>query len=74
MTRLGALDVVFAPDGAPRGYDDLVGSAEAHQVLADDASALVVSVTAWEHLKVATGRAKDLEHLDRFFERGTGDR
>lgn len=73
MTRLGALDLVFHPDGAPRGYDDLVVAAEERRVLADDASALVVSVTTWERLKAASGRAKDLEHLDRFHEGDGGD-
>lgn len=68
MTRLGALDIVFTPDGAPRGYDDIVPFAERHQVLADDANALVISVTTWEQLKIAAGRGKDLEHLDRFYE------
>ena len=69
MTRLGALDIVFTPDGAPRGYEELATSAEERRVLADDADALVVSVATWERLKTATGRAKDLEHLDRFYGR-----
>ncbi|MDQ1444008.1 MAG: hypothetical protein QOI20_472 [Acidimicrobiaceae bacterium] len=69
MTRLGALAVVFTPDGAPRGYQDLVGSADRRQVLADDAEALVISVASWERLKLAAGREKDLGHLDRFYER-----
>lgn len=68
MTRFGPLDIVFAPDGAPRGFDDLVGDCEEHAIEADDARALVVSVARWESLKQATGRAKDLEHLDRFYE------
>ena len=68
MTICGPLDIVFTPDGAPRGFDDLVGSAEQRVVLAADAMALVISVAAWERLKHATGRAKDLEHLDRFYE------
>ncbi|HZQ28970.1 MAG TPA: hypothetical protein VFA94_14840 [Acidimicrobiales bacterium] len=68
ITRLGALDVVFAPDGAPRGYEDLVGAADRRPVLADDAEALVVSVASWEHLKLAAGRAKDLAHLDQYYE------
>lgn len=67
MTRCGPLDLVFAPDGAPRGFDDLVGSAERRAVQASDATALVISVPTWERLKHATGRAKDLEHLDRFY-------
>lgn len=68
MTKYGPLDIVFTPDGAPRGFDDLEPSAEEHPVQAHDARALVISVTTWEHLKQATGRAKDLEHLDRFYE------
>lgn len=67
MTRLGALDLVFTPDGAPLGYEELVVAAEKHQVLADDTVALVVSVGMWERLKIASGRAKDLDHLDRFY-------
>lgn len=68
MTRLGAVDIVFTPDGAPRGYEELVTSAEERPVLAVDAGALIVSVSTWERLKIATGRAKDLEHLDHFYE------
>jgi hypothetical protein len=73
MTRLGALDIVFSPDGAPRGYDDLADAAEEQSVLADDAIAFVVSVATWERLKAAAGRAKDLEHLDLFHEGDGGD-
>jgi hypothetical protein len=72
MTRFGALDIVFAPDGAPRGFEDLVGSAERRSVVADDAEALVISVASWEQLKQAAGRAKDLAHLDQFYEEGGG--
>ena len=68
MTKYGPLDIVFAPDGAPRGFDDLEPSAEEHPVQARDARALVISVATWERLKQATGRAKGLEHLDRFYE------
>ncbi len=68
MTKYGPLDIVFAPDGAPRGYDDLRTSADKHPVQAPDAQALVISVATWEQLKQASGRAKDLEHLDRFYE------
>ncbi len=70
MTNYGPLDLVFAPDGAPRGFDDLIDSAEQRPVQAADATALVISVSMWERLKHATGRAKDLEHLDRFYEQG----
>lgn len=68
VTKYGPLDIVFAPDGAPRGYDDLIASAERHAVPADNASALIISVATWERLKQSTGRAKDLEHLDMFDE------
>lgn len=66
MTKFGPLDIVFVPDGAPRGFDDLSVSAEPRPVEANDAIALVISVATWKRLKEATGRAKDLEHLDRF--------
>ena len=72
MTKCGPLDIVFAPDGAPRGFDDLQASADEQPVQADDALALVISVTTWEQLKQASGRAKDLEHLDRFYEEPSG--
>ena len=68
VTRLGLLDVVLLPDGAPSGFDDIVTDAAEHAVMADDARALVISVNTWERLKQATGRAKDLEHLDRFYD------
>ena len=66
MTSHGPLDIVFAPDGAEHGYDDLAGDAEVHAL--GDTEALVISVATWERLKEASGRAKDLEHLDRFRE------
>ena len=68
MTKHGPLDLVFTPDGAPRGYEDLKPGSEERNVQAPDARALVISVALWEQLKHAAGRAKDLEHLDRFYE------
>lgn len=68
MTRYGPLDLVFAPDGAPRGFDDLIASSDERAVGAGDQRALVISVITWRRLKEASGRAKDLEHLDRFSE------
>ncbi len=68
MTNCGPLDIVFAPDGAPRGFEDLIDSAERRDVQDADTAALVISVSMWERLKHATGRAKDLEQLDRFYE------
>jgi len=66
ITRFGLLDVVFAPDGAPRGFDDLVTTAEQCAVLSDDVTALVITTQTWVRLKEASGRSKDLEHLDHY--------
>ena len=68
MTRHGPLDLVFTPDGAPGGFTDLAGSADEQQVESPGSRALVISVATWERLKQASGRAKDLEHLDRYYE------
>ena len=70
ITDLGLLDIVQTPDGAPGGYDDLIDDAAERPVLAEDARARVISVDTWERLKLATGRAKDLEQLDRFYDQG----
>lgn len=66
MTIHGPLDIVFTPDGAERGYVDLAQDAEPHTF--GGTTALVISVATWERLKEATGRAKDLEHLDLYRE------
>jgi len=66
MTSLGPLDIVFVPDGAPTGYTELVTTAERATLV--DQPVMVISVPTWEALKQATGRAKDLEHLDRYDE------
>jgi hypothetical protein len=66
MTKAGPVDIVFAPDGAPSGYNDLAPHAIPAQL--DDQTVMVITVAKWEALKQATGRAKDLEHLDRFYE------
>lgn len=72
MTSGGPLDIVFAPDGAPAGYDDLARAASRADI--DDEPVLVISIATWEALKQATGRAKDLEHLDRYYEsKGRGE-
>ncbi|MFV9671820.1 MAG: hypothetical protein ACNYZH_01230 [Acidimicrobiia bacterium] len=63
-TSFGPLDIVFAPDGAPNGYEDLVSDAVHGSV--GEQSVLVISVPTWVALKEATGRSKDLEHLDRY--------
>ena len=71
MTIHGPVDIVFAPDGTSRGYDDLTGSAV--RLLLGDEPVLVITPTTWEALKQASGRAKDLEHLDRYYEGRTDD-
>ena len=71
LTMYGLLDIVFAPDGAAGGYVDLANDAEVHLIAGTEA--LVISVATWERLKEASGRAKDLEHLDRYRE-GRGRR
>ena len=63
MTKHGPIDLVFAPDGAPRGYDDLVDATVELQV--GDERVRVVTVARWEMLKEASGRGKDLAHLDQ---------
>ena len=66
MSRYGPLDLVFAPDGAARGYEELAAFADSQQVAGSQA--LVITVSTWERLKEASGRAKDLEHLDLYRE------
>lgn len=66
MTRAGPIDIVFVPDGAPSGYDDLARDAVRAEL--DDQPVMVITVARWEALKRAAGRAKDLEHLDSYYE------
>ena len=66
MTTFGPIDIVFAPDGAPAGYSDLAKKA-GRSTLGDE-PVMAISVPTWEALKQATGRAKDLEHLDSYYE------
>lgn len=66
MTTFGPIDIVFTPDGAPSGYLDLHQNATLTTV--DDEPVMVITVSTWITLKQATGRAKDLEHLDRYYE------
>ena len=63
MTKHGPIDLVFAPDGAPRGYDDLVDATVELEI--GDEYVRVVTVAGWEMLKEASGRGKDLAHLDQ---------
>lgn len=67
MTIHGPLDLVFAPDGALGGYEELAG--DAIQLSIEDQPVLVISASTWETLKQASGRAKDLQHLDQYYER-----
>ncbi len=68
MTRFGPVDIVFAPDGAERGFPDLA----ARSVTLDLAEqrVLVITTATWEALKQASGRAKDLAHLDSYYAAG----
>ena len=68
ITSFGPLYIVFAPDGAPAGYEDLVSDATDETLR--EQQVLVISVPTWVALKEATGRSKDLEHLDRFHAAG----
>jgi hypothetical protein len=65
MTAHGPVDIVFAPDGAPNGYEDLADASV--RVMVGDEPVLVVTTATWAALKQASGRAKDLEHLDRYY-------
>lgn len=66
VTKYGLLDVVFTPDGATRGFDDLVSSSVEGKFGSVVFS--MISIEQWIHLKSASGRAKDLEHLARYYE------
>lgn len=68
MTRFGPVDIVFAPDGAAQGFSDLA----ARSVMLDLAGqrVLVITTATWEALKQASGRAKDLAHLDSYYAAG----
>ncbi|MGE0879634.1 MAG: hypothetical protein AB7L13_03840 [Acidimicrobiia bacterium] len=66
MTRFGAVDIVFAPDGAPGGFGDLKGGSV--QLTVEDERVRVVTPATWESLKQASGRAKDLAHLEQYWE------
>ena len=66
MTLYGPIDIVFNPDGAPRGYADLAKGASRRTI--EDEPVMVITIATWESLKQASGRAKDLEHLDRYYE------
>lgn len=66
MTTHGPIDIVFTPDGAPGGYTDL--SKKATQPTLDDEPVMVITIPMCETLKQAAGRAKDLEHLDSYYE------
>ena len=66
ITQCGLLDIVFTPDGAPRGYDDLVSESVEGKFGAT--AFAMISKEQWVRLKSASGRAKDLEHLARYYE------
>lgn len=71
ITRLGLLDIVFSPDGAPNGFVELVGRSTVLDLGVGNARARVISISTWEELKLASGREKDLEHLSLFYQHRT---
>ncbi|MEO8363980.1 MAG: hypothetical protein ABI570_06335 [Ilumatobacteraceae bacterium] len=66
VTQYGLLDIVFTPDGAPRGFDDL--ESESVEGNFGTVAFAMISKEQWIRLKTASGRAKDLEHLARYYE------
>lgn len=64
MTKHGPLDIVFAPDGAEHGYAALSPEAELRRI--GRSEVLVIAVEQWVYLKEASGREKDIEHLNQF--------
>ena len=66
MTTHGPIDIVVVPDGAPNGYAELKRGSSSE--LLGGEPVIVVTEATWERLKQASGRAKDLEHLDRYHE------
>lgn len=67
ISNHGPLDIVFVPDGAPGGFDALAPAAL--EVSIDTEPVLVIAPATWVALKEASGRAKDLEHLNHYYER-----
>lgn len=53
ITLFGPLDIVFVPDGAPGGYEQL--ASDATQLAIGEEPAMVISVLAWVALKEASG-------------------
>lgn len=66
MAVAGPIDVVFTPDGAPSGLADLAEHAIRAELHGE--AVQIITVAKSEGLKQATWRAKDLEHLDRYYE------
>src|SRR5262245_11913930 len=62
VTDLGGVDLVIAPAGFPRGYDDLVSNAVAID-LGDGTPTMVASLADVITSKRVAGRAKDLAAL-----------
>ncbi len=66
LTSYGPLDLVFSPEGASGGYEELAPGSV--RLSLGEQSVLVIGTAMWEMLKKATGRAKDLAHLDMYYE------
>ena len=61
VTKFGLLDLVFAPEGSEDGFNELIRESQKLQI--DKQVVRVISVEAWERLKIATKRDKDIFHL-----------
>lgn len=63
-TRYGLMDVVFTPAGAEHGYVDLAELSVRLEI--GNQPVMAITIDAWRALKEATGRPKDLRHLEQF--------
>jgi hypothetical protein len=61
VTKFGLLDLVFAPEGSEDGFNELIRESQKLQI--GKQVVRVISVEAWERLKIATKRDKDIFHL-----------
>jgi hypothetical protein len=61
VTKFGLLDLVFAPEGSEDGFNELIRESQKLQIGKQVVRG--ISVEAWERLKIATKRDKDIFHL-----------
>lgn len=72
INRYGLLDIVFRPEGASNGYEDLIGASSKNQI--GEQKIQIITEEQWVELKTASGREKDLEHLAMYFNKKHGRR